>query len=241
MEAEIQEEHVQKKSNRSTNRTNNVEEPVNPPTVSEPPPDTPQQTTKRPARTNANGSRRRANNRNARPSEDLHEASPMSRDQSSANHSNRHDPTSVLEKPTKPRLPAARMTLNEMKRRVNGISEYITRTQVEMASSRQSDIYAYLAWMEQKGTPVNRSNATTSKDSSSAPTPPSAGPSAIPSQDIPRIEISGSHPADNGTGAILDKASDLLSNNMNSHSLEIMEALSLKINKWQQNYGEVVL
>lgn len=140
----------------------------------------------------------------------------MSRTESSAGHG-RHDNTaSVLEKPTKPRLPPSRISVNEMKKRVNSISEYITRTQVEMANTRQSDIYAYLAWMEEKGTPVSKSSTAT-------PTPDSQ---------VPRIQVNG------GTGKILEQASEALSGNPNA--LEIMEMLSTKINKWQQHYGEAL-
>jgi hypothetical protein len=156
----------------------------------------------------------------------------MARDHSSASHSNKNDPASVLEKPTKPRLPAARMTLNEMKRRVNGISEYITRTQIEMASSRQSDIYAYLAWMEEKGTPV--SNSTTSSTTPNDPAPNDA---------VPKIQINGTTGA--ATNSVLEKASEALSSSTaaqlaNAGALDIMEMLSSKINRWQQHYGERV-
>ena len=110
-----------------------------------------------------------------------------------------------------------------MKRRVNSISEYITRTQVEMANTRQSDIYAYIAWMEEKGTPVSKSSTVTPKSS----TPP-VGSSAA---DVPRIEI-------NGTGKVLEQATEALSGNLGA--LEIMEMLSTKINRWQQHYGEAL-
>lgn len=131
--------------------------------------------------------------------------------------------SSVIEKPTKPRLPPSRISVNEMKRRVNSISEYITRTQVEMANTRQSDIYAYIAWMEEKGTPVSKSSTVTPKSS----TPP-VGSSAA---DVPRIEI-------NGTGKVLEQATEALSGNLGA--LEIMEMLSTKINRWQQHYGEAL-
>ena len=160
MDSEQSDDYAPRKNNRTNPRSYPEEPTAAPAPVPEPTSDTPQQPPKRPARSNNhNPSRRSRNNgRHTRQSEDPHEGShAMVRDHSSTSHSHKHDPTSVLEKPTKPRLPAARMTLNEMKRRVNGISEYITRTQIEMASSRQSDIYAYLAWMEEKGTPVSKS------------------------------------------------------------------------------------
>lgn len=162
----------------------------------------------------------------------------MVRDASHTSHSNKHDAASVLEKPTKPRLPAARMTLNEMKRRVNGISEYITRTQIEMATSRQSDIYAYLAWMEEKGTPVSKSTHSTSTPED---TPPAT---TVPATEaLPKIQING------GTNAVLEKAAEELcltagtqasSAALNTGALDIMEMLSSKINRWQQHYGEKI-
>jgi len=217
------------KNNRATQRAT-AEEPVNPATAaSELVPDTPQQaTTKRPARNAAaNGSRRR-NARQTRQSEDPNEAgTPMSRGESSTGPS-RNDPTSVLEKPTKPRLPPSRISFNEMKKRVNGISEYITRTQVEMANTRQSDIYAYLAWMEEKGTPVSK--PTTPKSTSHTATPTSA-----PSDSgVPKVMVNGN----NGTEKMLEQAADALAGNVNPPALLIMEMLSTKINRWQQHYGE---
>lgn len=127
------------------------------------------------------------------------------------------------------------MTLNEMKRRVNGISEYITRTQIEMATSRQSDIYAYLAWMEEKGTPVSKSTPSTS-------TPEDDTPPAPATEARPKIQING------GTNAVLEKASEALSSTagtpasaaLNNGALDIMEMLSSKINRWQQHYGEKI-
>jgi hypothetical protein len=127
-----------------------------------------------------------------------------------------------------------------MKKRVNSISEYITRTQIEMANTRQSDIYAYLAWMEEKGTPVSKSSTATPKTPSNAGSPPSAHPSTSSSDSsIPRIQINGGN--SNGTGKMLEKASEALSGNLNTTgALEIMEMLSTKINRWQQHYGEVI-
>jgi len=226
---EQSDDYAPRKNNRATQRAT-AEEPVNPATAaSELVPDTPQQaTTKRPARNAAaNGSRRR-NARQTRQSEDPNEAgTPMSRGESSTGPS-RNDPTSVLEKPTKPRLPPSRISFNEMKKRVNGISEYITRTQVEMANTRQSDIYAYLAWMEEKGTPVSK--PTTPKSTSHTATPTSA-----PSDSgVPKVMVNGN----NGTEKMLEQAADALAGNVNPPALLIMEMLSTKINRWQQHYGE---
>jgi hypothetical protein len=233
-ESEHSDDYAPQKNKRSTQR-NTAEDPVEPPAaVAEPVvPDTPQQTSKRAARNGTNGGRRR-NGRQTRQSEDPHDmGTPMTRVESSTGHHGKHDNTaSVLEKPTKPRLPAARITMNEMKKRVNSISEYITRTQVEMANTRQSDIYAYLAWMEEKGTPVSKSSTVTPK--SSTPT----------NSTIPRIQINGlggggaEAAAAAGTDNVLEKASEALSGNMNA--LEIMEMLSTKINKWQQHFGEIL-
>jgi hypothetical protein len=236
VESEHSDDYPPQKNKRTAQR-HVAEDPVEPPAaVAEPVvPDTPQQTSKRAARNgNTNGGRRR-NGRQMRQSEDPHDlGTPMSRVESSTGHHGKHDNTaSVLEKPTKPRLPAARITMNEMKKRVNSISEYITRTQVEMANTRQSDIYAYLAWMEEKGTPVSKSSTVTPK--SSTPT----------NSTIPRIQINGSGGATTteaaaatGTDNVLEKASEALSENMSA--LEIMEMLSTKINKWQQHFGEIV-
>lgn len=235
----VEEVHPPKKTttNRTTTRSTAPEEPPEPtPPVVEPVPDTPPPVAKRPARNTANGNRRRAaHNRNAgRQSEDPHEvmASPMSRDHSHAGHSTRGDPTAVIEKPIKPRPVAARMTLNEMKRRVNGISDYITRTQVEMANSSQSDIFAYMALMEKQGTPITKSTPHTPKERSQAATPSSGG-----GENVPRIEVTGL----NGDASDLEKATEALNANSHTHALDIMEMLSAKINRWQQNYGELAI
>jgi len=159
---------------------------------------------------------------------------PMTRVESTTSHA-KHDcaVTSVLEKPTKPRLPAARITMNEMKKRVNSISEYITRTQVEMANTRQSDIYAYLAWMDEQGTPVSKSKSSTATPKSASPMCATASSNAISDPNIPRIQINGG----GGASKVLEKASEALLGNANA--LEIMEMLSTKINRWQQHHGEV--
>jgi len=198
-------------------------------------PDTPQQPAKRSARngnTSGHGGRRRVNHRH-RQSEDPGDnggASPhvMTRDHSSAGGNQGSKPMdhgTIIDKPTKPRIPQARMSINEMGRRVRGISDFITRTQIEMASSRASDIYAYLAWMEEKGTPV--SNATTPQNPET-PTSSSSG-----DKTLPQIQING-----NGTGKILEEAAEALSSNIQPGALEMMELLSSKINRWQQQYGE---
>lgn len=230
-ESEHSDDYAPQKNKRSTQR-HAVEEPADPPATTVEPtvPDTPQQTSKRAAR-NGNNTGRRRNGRQTRHSEDLHDmGTPMSRVESSTGHGKSDHTASVLEKPTKPRLPAARITMNEMKKRVNSISEYITRTQVEMANTRQSDIYAYIAWMEEKGTPVSKSSTATPKSAS-----PALGNSSS-SSDIPRIEINGNRGA--GTDIALNKASAALSGNMSA--LEIMEMLSTKINRWQQHFGEMM-
>lgn len=130
------------------------------------------------------------------------------------------------------------MTLNEMKRRVNGISEYITRTQIEMANSSQSDIFAYMALMEKQGTPITKSTPITPKERSQAVTPSSTGPT-IGSETVPRIEVTGDGVTNEQQQ--LEKATETLEANSHIHALDIMEQLSAKINKWQQNYGELVM
>lgn len=234
-DSEHSDDYAPRKQHRATR---NAAEDVNLPTVvPEPVPDTPQQSSKRPARNgNTNGGRRK-NGRQTRQSEDpLDVPTPMSRVESTAGHAKLDSTVSVLEKPTKPRLPPSRMSFNEMKKRVNGISEYITRTQVEMANNQQSDIYAYLAWMEEKGTPVNKGSVATSKSVSNSTTPTIAIPNVLGDEStIPKIQINGSR---NGTGKILEHASELLSGSINTGALTIMEELSTKINRWQQHYGK---
>ncbi|CCX32358.1 hypothetical protein FPQ18DRAFT_256326 [Pyronema domesticum] len=229
-DSEHSDDYAPRKNNRSRNP---VEEPApSPPTVPEPVPDTPQQTSKRAARTNNNNSRRR-NGRNVRQSEDPNESgTSMSRVESSTG---KHDtPTSVTEKNSKPRLPPPSVSVNEMKKRVTLISDFITRTQVDMANSQQTDIYAYLAWMEEKGTPISKSSTATPR---SAGTPPSTLTGTTDSS-VPRIQINGGS-GNSGTGMMLDKATDILSSStFDKTSLEIMEKLSAKINRWNQNYAD---
>lgn len=228
---------------RSNNRNTQkplVEEPINPLPPVETVPDTPQQPAKRGGRNgHTNGGGRRRGAHRHRHSEDPNDgvvASPhvMTRDHSSAGgiQSQKVDPSAtILDKPTKPRIPQARMSINEMKRRVNGISDFITRTQIEMANSRQSDIYAYLSWMEEKGTPI--SNFSTPQDTSKAVTPTS---STVPDgKGLPQIQING-----NGTVKMLAKATEMLVGDLQPDALEMMELLSSKINRWQQHYGEKI-
>ena len=255
-DSEHSDDYAPRKNNRSVHR-NSVDEPsVSPPSVIEPVPDTPQQSTKRAARSSNNnngggggnnssnnnngggggggGGSRRRNGRHVRQSEDPNEAdAAMSRAEPASKH---EIAASILEKPSKPRIPPSRISVNEMKKRVNNISEYITRTQVEMANTRQSDIYAYLAWMEEKGTPVSKSATATPKTPWNAGSPQSAHHGSSDSS-IPKIRING---GGSGTGKVLEGAAEALSGNLNIGALEIMETLSTKINRWQQHYGEVL-
>lgn len=253
-DSEHSDDYAPRKNNRSVHR-NSVDEPsVSPPSVAEPAPDTPQQSTKRAVRSSnssnggnnggggGGGGSRRRNGRHVRQSEDPNEAEPaMSRAEPAGGHGKHETAASILEKPSKPRIPPSRISVNEMKKRVNNISEYITRTQVEMANTRQSDIYAYLAWMEEKGTPVSKSATATPKTPWNAGSPQSAhhGSSGGSGSDssIPKIQING---GGSGTGKVLEGAAEALSGNLNIGALEIMEMLSTKINRWQQHYGEVL-
>lgn len=117
------------------------EEPI--PTISTPSlevPDTPSMTNKRASR----NSRRRGNNRNAnRASEDPGESSShaMARDVSAQGT----DANGVHDRPAKPRIPNSRTTIQEMRRRVNGISDFILKTQVEIAQHKQrSNVFGAL-------------------------------------------------------------------------------------------------
>ncbi|KAI5843448.1 hypothetical protein DFP73DRAFT_478906 [Morchella snyderi] len=241
-DSEHSDEYPPPRSNNRNLQKPSIEEAINPPPPIEAVPDTPQQPAKRGGRngqTNGGTSRRRGAYRH-RQSEDPNDASitsphVMTRDHSSTGGGQvqKADPsTTILDKPTKPRIPQARMSINEMKRRVNGISDFITRTQIEMANSRQSDIYAYLSWMEEKGTPV--SNLSTPQDTSKAVTPTSG--TAPDDKDLPQIQINGN----NGTVKVLEKATEMLVGDMQPGALEMMEMLSSKINRWQQHYGEKI-
>lgn len=241
-DSEHSDEYPPPRSNNRNTQKPLIEESINPPPPVEVVPDTPQQPAKRGGRnghTNGGGRRRGAHrHRHSEDPNDGNIASPhiMTRDHSSAGgvQNQKADPsTTILDKPTKPRIPQARMSINEMKRRVNGISDFITRTQIEMANSRQSDIYAYLSWMEEKGTPI--SNLSTPQDTSKAVTPTSG---TVPEgKGLPQIQINGNG---NGTVKMLEKATEMLVGDMQPGALEMMELLSSKINRWQQHYGEKI-
>lgn len=88
--------------------------------------------------------------------------------------------------------------------------------------------------MEEKGTPISKSSTATPR---SAGTPPSTLTGTTDSS-VPRIQINGGS-GNSGTGMMLDKATDILSSStFDKTSLEIMEKLSAKINRWNQNYAD---
>jgi hypothetical protein len=87
-------------------------------------------------RQTVNGRRRRGK----LPSEDPHgdigspHSHSMTRDHSHQGDSSSHHGHSKMDKPSKPRLPQAKMTMKDMSKRVAMISDFIARTQIDMAS-----------------------------------------------------------------------------------------------------------
>ncbi|KAK6342961.1 hypothetical protein TWF718_008340 [Orbilia javanica] len=191
------------------------------PTISTPAlevPDTPSMT-KRSIR-----SRRRAGTRGNRPSEDPGENSShaMARDASAQGT----DSNGVHDRPAKPRLPNSRTTIQEMRRRVTGISEFISKTQVDMVGQKQrTTVFGALVSATSTGS-LNTDLLFTLLDqnktpnsNTSAPTPTSSAPDKVTVvTDKPEIE----QPAPN---------------TVSMSSTELMDYLMKKVNNWEFTYN----
>ncbi|KAF3122561.1 hypothetical protein TWF703_001212 [Orbilia oligospora] len=181
-------------------------------------PDTPSMT-KRSVR-----SRRRAGTRNNRTSEDPGESSShaMARDVSAQGT----DSNGVHDRPAKPRLPNSRTTIQEMRRRVTGISEFISKTQVDMVGQKQrTTVFGALVSATSSGS-LNTDllfnlldQNKTPNSNTSAPTPTSGVPDKVMVvTDKPESEQS-------------------VPNTMSMSSTELMDYLMKKVNTWEFTYN----
>ena len=104
-------------------------------------------------------------------------------------------------------MPLSRTSLNDMKRRVAGILEYISHTQVDMAGSAAAVI------------------TKSSTSSSSPPNGTGSDKPGVPTETVVSAALSD-------LDAIDEQAFASLS------SLEMMEVLTRRLIKWQNEYGK---
>ncbi|KAL2811549.1 hypothetical protein BDW59DRAFT_155517 [Aspergillus cavernicola] len=117
-------------------------------------------------------------------------------------------------KPSRPRYVHQRTTLNEMKRRVAAILEFISRMQVEMAVAGESI------------TPPEQSNGTN---------PKSASDQLLENTLLKLVEEGTADTADGSAGSLeLPTEKDF----KDLSSLEMMDVLTRHLLKWQQEYGK---
>ncbi|KAL9613852.1 MAG: hypothetical protein Q9167_001650 [Letrouitia subvulpina] len=140
-----------------------------------------------------------------------------------AHNNNNHSWTSEFGKPSKPRqMNPNRTTMNDMKRRVAGILEFISHTQVEMAA-------------EVPLSTVSKKRSATVNPASGPMTPPDEGTGLNTNcatgdlhDDVAKQGSGG------GNGAMADDLSQF----GKLGSVEMMEILTKKLIKWQESYGE---
>lgn len=141
-----------------------------------------------------------------------------------AHNNNNHIWGSELGKPSKPRqMNPNRTTMNDMKRRVAGILEFISHTQVEMAAE------VPLSTMSKK-------RSATVNPASGPMTPPdeSAGVKTNGATTDLQDDAAKQGNGDVGGGAVEDDLSQFAK----LGSVEMMEILTKKLIKWQEAYGE---
>ena len=118
-----------------------------------------------------------------------------------------------------------RTTMNDMKRRVSGILEFISRTQVEMAGAAASSGC-------DESTTASRTRTRTQSSPTTVAAPESAKPTAL-------HEGNSNGGGDNSSDT-LDEASGLnLDTFRNLSSMEMMEVLTRGLMKWQGEFGKV--
>ncbi|KAF3919735.1 hypothetical protein ABW20_dc0107428 [Dactylellina cionopaga] len=221
IESEQSEEPPRSTRIAATSTTTKVEEPI--PAVPTPAleiPDTPSMT-KRSSR-----QRRRGNNRhNNRTPEDPGENSShaMARDASAQGT----DTNNVHDRPAKPRLPNSRTTIQEMRRRVTGISDFIAKTQVDMVGQKQrTTVFGALVSATATGS-LNTEVLLTLLDQSKTP---NSGRSAT-STPTSGVADKATAPAD------VPEPEPVPPNTMGMSSTELMDFLMKKVNHWELAYN----
>ncbi|KAK6335925.1 hypothetical protein TWF730_003300 [Orbilia blumenaviensis] len=204
---------------RNTVASAKAEEPL--PTISTPAlevPDTPSMT-KRSIR-----SRRRAGTRNNRTSEDPGESTShaMARDVSAQGA----DGNGVHDRPAKPRLPNSRTTIQEMRRRVTGISEFISKTQVDMVGQKQrTTVFGALVSATSTGS-LNTDVLFNLLDQSKTPNSITSAPT--PTSGVPdKVTVVTDKP----------ETEQVAQNTVSMSSTELMDYLMKKVNHWEFTYN----
>ncbi|KAF3940414.1 hypothetical protein ABW19_dt0203729 [Dactylella cylindrospora] len=168
--------------------------------------------------------RRRGNNRNAnRTSEDPgeHSSHAMARDASAQGT----DANGVHDRPAKPRLPNSRTTIQEMRRRVNGISDFIVKTQLEMVNQKQrTQVFGALVSATSTGglnTEVLFSLLDHNKSPNSSTSTPTPGV-------IDKVTVVTDRP----------EADAVPPSTQSMSSTELMDFLMKKVNHWELTYNK---
>ncbi|KAI1273279.1 hypothetical protein F5Y07DRAFT_402562 [Xylaria sp. FL0933] len=210
------------------NRITESAQPPDPPAPSsQPPPDTPPTTLQVPPTTTtkkkSTQSKKKGRNQYTKDRDNDHEDSParsvsrdVARNADEAGTNTKHATHETTGKHSKGRGGggmSSKITMSDMKRRVNGILEYITRKQVELVNDPLSD---------STSTP---SQAGTEDDST--PSGPAHGDS---SSKKPRVDT----PTTNGAGSSGPTDPALVFKDMSC--VEMMDSLTRDLMKWQQEF-----
>lgn len=135
-------------------------------------------------------------------------------------------------KPSKPRyMNPNRTTMNDMKRRVSGILDFISRTQVEMAAANGRG--EGIAATNSSSSPMKRTQSTaalpaTNGGSKTAPRPPGGHESGTSGVVRDRDAVGEKIP---GTSVDIDAFRSL-------SSVEMMEVLTRGLMRWQGDFGK---
>ncbi|KAI0467416.1 hypothetical protein F4859DRAFT_242786 [Xylaria cf. heliscus] len=207
-----------------TNRTTESAQPPDPPAPSsQPPPDTPPipQIQTATSKKKATHSKKKGRNQYTKDRDHDHEDSParstsrdMSRNADEGGTNAKNTSHEATGKYTKGRGGmSSKITMSDMKRRVNGILEFITRKQVELVNDPLSDSTS------------SPSHAGTEEDSVPAIKVHGDGSSKKPSGDAPAISGAGGSESTDPAMAFKDMS-----------CVEMMDSLTRDLMKWQQEF-----
>jgi len=154
----------------------------------------------------------------------------------------------VIEKPAKPRTLGSRTTLQDMRRRVTGISDFISRTQLEMAEEKKRlQIFTKIvhATSPPSASPTKSVTETdTSSDLNTTPSKPDA-PSTEKDDAQPEVSTTSATVPVPKNGltelgmqviVVTDKNENVSVQSM--CSTDIMDILMRKVHHWEQTYGK---
>ncbi|EPS45662.1 hypothetical protein H072_364 [Dactylellina haptotyla CBS 200.50] len=173
--------------------------------------------------------RRRGGTRGTRASEDPGENSShaMARDASAQGT----DTNGVHDRPAKPRLPNSRTTIQEMRRRVTGISDFIAKTQVEMVGQKQRTTVFGALVSATAGGALNADVLFNLLDQNRTPNSGGQSATSTPTSGL----------ADKVT-VVTDKpeAEPLAPTAVAMSSTELMDFLMKKVNHWELTYNRQI-